>query len=79
VIAFLARAFGLDEQFAWQAQPGGAQPHSGVPAAHDTDVRTFVAHAGAIPDAPATADGWNAPASRAWVATVLHQALQSQP
>jgi hypothetical protein len=79
VVAFIARAFAQDEQFAWQAQPGGAQPYAGVPAAHDAEVRTYHFYAGAIPDAPDTAAGWNSPASRAWVARVLWQALLAQP
>jgi alpha-tubulin suppressor-like RCC1 family protein len=79
VITLLARAFGLDPVQAWTPQPGGAQPHTGVPSVHDTDVRTYVHYAGTIPNAPTTAAGWNARASRAWVAVVLHQALTVQP
>ena len=54
-------------------------PYQGVPSVHQVDVETYHAFAGTIPAAPATEAGWNAPASRAWVARVLWQALQSQP
>ena len=74
VITLIARAFELDPGFAWQAQPGGAQPYGGVPSVHEIDVRTYVHYVGAVPEAP---DDWNRPASRAWVAQVLYQALQA--
>ncbi len=79
VITFITRAFRLDPVQAWTPQPGEPQPYTGVPAVHDTDVRTFVFYAGSIPDAPTNAAGWNAPASRAWVAMALHRALTVQP
>ncbi|MFN8515279.1 MAG: S-layer homology domain-containing protein [Chloroflexia bacterium] len=79
VITFITRAFRLDPVQAWVPQPGDPQPYTGVPAVHDTDVRTFVHYAGPIPGAPSTAAGWNAPASRAWVAQLLYQALTVQP
>ena len=67
-----------------RARPGGtpgrpAPPAPGIPAAHATDIGTYLANAGAIPDAPTTQAGWDAPASRAWVAMVLWQALQAAP
>ena len=55
----------------WTAQPGGIQPHTGV--------RTFYHYAGAIPDAPTTAAGWNAAAPRAWVAWVRYPGLPEDP
>jgi hypothetical protein len=79
VISFIARAFQLDENFAWESQPSGTQPYSNVPGDHDIDVRTYHHYAGTIPDAPFTGDGWNAPAPREWVARVIYQALQSTP
>jgi len=79
VITFITRAFRLDPVQTWVPQPGDPQPYTGVPTVHDTDVRTFVHYAGPIPSAPSTAAGWNAPASRAWVAMLLYQALTVQP
>ena len=79
VITLIARAFALDPAFAWQPQPGEAIPYGGVPAVHATDIRTYHHYAGAIPDAPTTAAGWDAPASRAWVAMALWQALVAAP
>ncbi|MFN8514244.1 MAG: S-layer homology domain-containing protein [Chloroflexia bacterium] len=77
VISFVSRALKLDEDFAWQSQPNGDLPYSGVPTVHQRDVRTYHFYAGTIPDAPSTQSGWNQPAPRAWVALVLYQALQS--
>ena len=79
VISFLARAFVQNPASGWQAQPAAPLPYAGVPGVHATDIRAFTFYAGAIPDAPDTADEWNSPASRAWVASVLYQALQSVP
>jgi hypothetical protein len=79
VITFIARAFQLDDAYRWTPYPNASQPYSGVPAVHDAEIRTYVHNAGAIPDAPTTPEGWNAPAPRAWVALVLYQALQSRP
>jgi CSLREA domain-containing protein len=75
VIAFIARAFDLDPGYDWAPQPNGTQPYSGVPTDFGTAVRTYHHYAGTIPDAPTTQAGWDAPASRAWVARVLWQAL----
>lgn len=77
VISFVARAFQFDAAFAWTPQPGGDLPYSGVPTVHQPDVRTYHHYAGAIPNAPTTLDEWNSPASRAWIAMALHQALQT--
>ena len=80
VISFVARAFRLDADYDWQPQMG-AHPYSGVPAAHESDVRAYHFYteaAGGIPDAP-TGDGWNEIAPREWVAMVLYRALQSAP
>ena len=79
VIAFITRAFALDPAAAWAAQPGAPQPHGGVPAPFDTNIRTFAFYAGAIPAAPGTTAGWDAPASRAWVARALWAALRRVP
>lgn len=78
VIAFIARAFQLDPDHAWAAGTGGA-PYASIPSEFADEIATFHANAGAIPDAPTTAAGWSAPASRAWVARVLWQAIQAQP
>ena len=75
VITFLARAYGLNPANDWLPQTNWPQAYSGVPAEHDTDVRTFDFYAGPIPDAPTTPEGWHAPAPRAWVARVLWLAL----
>jgi probable HAF family extracellular repeat protein len=80
-ISLVTRAFERDPDRAWQPRPGTAPPYGGVPAAHDADVRTYhfyTQSAGGIPGAPA-GDGWDRPAPRAWVALVLHQALQAAP
>ena len=77
VITFISRAFDFDGS--WTAQPNGPLPNTGVPAVHQTDVRTYNFYAGAIPEAPTTSAGWNAPASREWVARVLYQALVATP
>jgi S-layer homology domain len=78
-VTLIARAFELDGTYRWSPQPNATQPYSGVPSVHDEDIRTYVHHAGAIPDAPTTATDWNTPAPRAWVARILFQALQSTP
>jgi hypothetical protein len=75
VISFVARAFQFDETYAWEPRPDLPHPYSGVPAVHEPDVRTYSFYAGLIPDAPTTVEGWSAPASRAWIAMVLYQAL----
>jgi hypothetical protein len=76
VISFVARSYQFSAA-AWVPQPNGAMPYSGVPAVHQTDVKTYHARAGTIPAAPTTEAGWNAPAPRAWVARVLYQAVQA--
>jgi S-layer homology domain len=77
-IELIARAFALDPTHAWAPAPPGCAA-AGVPAVHAGAVCTYLANAGAIPDAPTTQAGWDAPASRAWVAMVLWQALLSAP
>lgn len=79
VLSFIARAFRFDPTRAWQPQTTGTVPYSGVPGVHLTDVRTYDHYAGTIPAAPTTADGWNSPAPRAWVARVLFQGLGLPP
>ena len=78
VISFVARSYQFSAA-AWVPQPNGAMPYQGVPTVHQNDVKTYHARAGAIPAAPTSEAAWNAPAPRAWVARVLHQALQSAP
>lgn len=56
----------------WVAQPGAPLPYSGVPGAHQEDVRTFAFYAGSIPTPPAK---WSASATRGWIAMVLAAAL----
>jgi hypothetical protein len=73
VIAFIARAEIINGS--WRSTPNGAQPYSGVPAAFDADVRTYVSFVGSIPNAPSTSEVWNSPAPRAWVAQVLYGAF----
>ncbi len=68
----------------WIQQPDDASIYGAIPAGsgHRTDVATFVHYAGALPltsptdryDGPS---GWDAAASRAWVAQVLFTALDS--
>ena len=78
VISFIARAFQFDPLFVWQPQPNAPLPYSGIPAVHQDDARMYHIYAGTIPSAP-SGSGWNAPASRAWVARVLFQALGLSP
>lgn len=76
VLAFISRAFIFDGR--WVAQTEN-HPYSGVPAVHESDVRTYDYYAGqvtAVP-MPSTETGWNQAAPRAWVAQVLYQALNS--
>lgn len=77
-ISLIARACQIDEACGWEPQPGEAIPYSGVPAVHERDIRTFHHYAGAIPDAPTTAEGWSAPAPRGWIARVVYAALRSR-
>lgn len=78
-ISLIARALVVSADYAWEPSPAATNPYTGVPAVHASDVATYVQNAGPIPDAPATSGGWNAPASRAWVAMALAQALQTAP
>ena len=79
VVALVARAFALDPAAAWVPAPPGCPAAASVPAVHAGEVCTYVANAGAIPAAPTTAEGWDAPATRGWVARVLWQALVPTP
>jgi hypothetical protein len=78
-LALIARAFALDPLAAWAPAPPGCAPPAGVPAVHAADVCAYLANAGPVPGAPTTPAGWDAPASRAWVALALWQALLTLP
>jgi hypothetical protein len=80
VISFIARA--MVDQGHWQAQPDDGTVYPDVPAAsgHRQDLATYVHYAGAVrgadnPTGPFA--GWDQPASRAWFAFALWQALDS--
>ena len=80
MISFIARA--MVAKGYWQAQPDDPALYPNVPAAsgHRADIATFVYYAGPLPGAPDTTaawGGWNQPASRAWFAQALWQALNS--
>jgi glucose/arabinose dehydrogenase len=65
----------------WQYQPDNPALYTAVPgsAGHRIDLATFVHYAGALPDVPADQPfaTWNQPATRAWFARALWQALDS--
>jgi hypothetical protein len=78
VVSFVARARVADG--AWTSAPGDDGSYPNVPAdsGHRADLVTYVHHAGALPDFPdrgAAFSAWDAPATRAWFARVLWQAL----
>jgi hypothetical protein len=74
-VSIVARSFVVAGY--WEDQPGVSGPYGGVPAIHARDVGTAHHYLGVIPAAPGTAAGWNAPASRAWIAQLLAAALQT--
>jgi hypothetical protein len=74
-IAFITRA--MVAKGYWVMQPAAPLPYQGVPDVLATEVRTFHYYAGAIPDAPTTAAGWNGGANRGWFARALWAALDS--
>jgi hypothetical protein len=71
-ISFITRA--MIAKGYWVAQPNAPLPYSGVPAAHQPDVRTFHFYTGGIPAPPSN---WDAPATRGWFALALWAALDS--
>jgi uncharacterized protein YkwD len=81
VISFIAR--GMVAKGRWQAQPDDPSLYPQVPASsgHRADIATYVAYAGALPDRPTSGplNDWNGPATRAWFARALWQALNWNP
>jgi hypothetical protein len=75
-ISFITRA--LVAKGIWQPQPGMSHPYSGVPAAHEADVRTFYHYTQASGGVPTLLGGqsWNTQATRGWFAQALAQALR---
>jgi hypothetical protein len=78
VISFITRA--MVEKGYWQDQPPGAGVYPEVPAesGHRQDFVTYVHYTGAVrgtTDTAAPFEGWAAPASRAWFAFALWQAI----
>ena len=76
-IAFLTRA--MKAKGYWVDQPRVAHPYTGVPAAHDLDVRTFFFYTqglGGVPTLP-PGKGWNGEATRGWFAMALWTAIDS--
>jgi YVTN family beta-propeller protein len=79
VISFITRS--MEVAGRWQAVTTDDGSYANVPASSGAraDLLTFVHYAGALPDRPTGqpwAD-WNTPASRAWTAQLLWQALDS--
>ena len=76
-ISFITRA--MVAKGYWTAQPDNPALYPSVPASsgHRADIVTFVRYAGALPNQPLGQpfDGWDQPATRAWFATALWQAL----
>ena len=81
MLSFIARA--MVAKGYWQQQPDNAALYQNVPAAsgHREDLATYRHYAGPIEGTPGDASfpGWDAPATRAWVAEVLQQALATMP
>ena len=80
VISFIARA--LVSAGRWQAQGDNPALYPDVPggSGHRVDIATYVAYAGALPDHPTGGPFavWDQPATRAWFARALWQALNWQ-
>ncbi|MFN8515064.1 MAG: S-layer homology domain-containing protein [Chloroflexia bacterium] len=79
LVSFVTRA--MIEKGYWQpAAADDTTIYPNVPAStgHRIDLVTYVQHVGALPDHPANADwaSWNDPATRAWFARTLWQALE---
>ena len=78
-ISLIART--MVAQGYWQKQPDDPALYRDVPASagHRVDLATFVHYAGALPDVPTDQSfaTWNEPATRAWFARALWQALDS--
>jgi hypothetical protein len=81
-VSFIARAMVAAGH--WQPQPDDVTLYPAVPAdsGHREDLATFVHYAGSIPGtdraSPWTGpEGWDQPATRAWFAQLLWQALDS--
>lgn len=78
-ISFIARA--MIAKGYWQAQPddGALFPNLPASSGHRSDLATYVHYAALPPDTSAGAnwDTWDRPASRAWFARALWQALNS--
>ena len=76
-ISFIARA--MVAKGYWQPQPDNPALYPEVPAAsgHRADIATYVYYAGAPPDFPPEGGfaAWDAPATRAWFAEALWQAV----
>lgn len=80
VVSFITRA--MVNQGSWQFQPDDGTIYPNIPATsgHRQDLVTYVHYAGAVHgtvDPHANFAGWDQPASRAWFALVLWQALDS--
>ncbi|MFN8512157.1 MAG: S-layer homology domain-containing protein [Thermomicrobiales bacterium] len=73
-ISFITRA--MIAKGYWIAHPEQPQLYAGVPAVHDTDVRTFIYYTGGVP-ALLPGKGWNDGATRGWFAESLWAALNS--
>jgi hypothetical protein len=81
MISFIARA--MVAKGYWVQQPDNAALYQNVPATsgHREDLATYRHYAGPIEGTPGDTSfpGWDAPATRAWVAEVLQQALATMP
>jgi hypothetical protein len=74
-IAFITRAMVAKNY--WQYRTYEAHPYEGVPATHETEVRTFYHYTRELGGILASPENWNDKATRGWFARQLWQALNS--
>ncbi|HEY8598084.1 MAG TPA: S-layer homology domain-containing protein [Thermomicrobiales bacterium] len=78
-ISFITRAMVSSNLWLQQQDDPNLYPEVPLSSGHRTDIATYVAYAGALPDRPITgALDWDQPSSRAWFARALWQALNWQ-